>query len=379
MPKNNPMKASDRTPYPLVTVIMPVRNEAKYIRRSLEAVLAQDYPMDRMEIIVVDGMSDDGTREIVKETIHEKHQARVDWRGDAVNRPTSGTTESPLTILLDNPSRIVSPALNRALKHTSGDVIIRVDGHCEIPVDHVSRCIDELGKTNADCVGGIIVTVGETRMAQSIAVAQSSRFGVGGVAFRTGQPEAGFVDTLAFGAYKNEVFHRIGYFDEELIRNQDDEFNYRLIHAGGSIWLSPAIRSTYYSRASLRGLWNQYFEYGYWKVRVLQKHPRQMRSRQFAPPLMVMVFLAASLLISYGGLIGSVALTPIIVYVLATLIASYSAARNSRWRHFHVFPVVFFILHWSYGLGFLIGLLRFWHRWTTNDAYTQSGFARKSC
>src|SRR6185503_15703914 len=129
----------------------------------------------------------------------------------------------------------------------------------------LARCLELLDTTGADCVGGVIVTEGTTDAARAIAAAQSSRFGVGGVAFRTGRDEPGPVDTLAFGAYRREVFDRLGGFDEELVRNQDDEFNFRLTQAGGKIWLDPSICSVYYSRASFRGLWRQYFQYGFYK------------------------------------------------------------------------------------------------------------------
>ena len=262
---------TDRT---LVSIIMPIRNEAAFIRRSLGSVLRQDYPLDRMEVLVVDGMSEDGTGDIVSSVVSERGMRVLN---SPIRRPDPGSLpndsqEAFINIrLLDNPEHIVPVALNIGLKHSRGEVIIRVDGHCEIPPDYVRVCVENLEKTGADCVGGPMVTVGETSMARAIAAVQSSFFGVGGVAFRTGSEYGGYVDTLAFGAYRREVFDRIGGFDEELVRNQDDEFNFRLTQAGGKIWLDPSIRSIYYSRASLKGLWRQYFQYGLYKVRLIQK------------------------------------------------------------------------------------------------------------
>jgi cellulose synthase/poly-beta-1,6-N-acetylglucosamine synthase-like glycosyltransferase len=197
----------------VVTIIMPIRNEAAFIHRSLGAVIAQDYPQQCLQILVVDGMSTDNTRAIVID-LAARH---------------------PNIRLLDNPRQTVPAALNRALQEAQGDIIIRVDGHCEIAPDYIRRCLEAFEQPGADCIGGPLVTVGNNTLARAIALAQSSPFGVGGVAFRTGSSNGRYVDTLAFGAYRREVFDRIGRFDEELIRNQDDEFNFRLIQAGGKI------------------------------------------------------------------------------------------------------------------------------------------------
>ncbi|HPO57840.1 MAG TPA: glycosyltransferase family 2 protein [Anaerolineaceae bacterium] len=250
---------------PFVTVIMPIRNEEKYIAGSLEAVLNQDYPAGRMEVLVADGMSTDRTREIVQRMA----------QGD------------PRVRLLDNPGRIVPTGLNLALRQARGEIMVRVDGHCIIAPDYVSHCVRLLQEGRADGVGGPMETVGEDPLSQTIALAMSSAFGVGGSAFRTVKDRELEVETVPFPAYRMETIRRIGLFDEEQVRNQDDEYNYRLLKHGGRILLSPAIRSRYYSRSSLKKLWRQYFQYGFWKVRVLQKHPRQLRLRQFVPPVFV--------------------------------------------------------------------------------------------
>jgi glycosyltransferase involved in cell wall biosynthesis len=331
---------------PFVTIVMPIRNEEGYIERSLRAVLTQDYPRELTEVIVVDGMSDDGTLGVVRQTA--EHYRRPDWA---------------LQIdVLENPSRIVPNGLNLALRRARGEVIIRVDGHCEISADYVRRCIKILLETGADCVGGPVITRGEGWIACGIALAQSSTFGVGGVAFRTGRSSAEYVDTLAFGAYRREVFERIGGFDEELVRNQDDEFNYRLAHAGGKILLDPSIHSLYYNRSSLAGLWRQYYQYGYWKVRVMQKHPGQMRLRHFAPPAFAL-FLLSGLLVMPFSTARSVWLAVVAAYSLINLVAAAKISSRSGWRYFVLLPLVFVTLHLSYGLGFLVGLLRFARRW----------------
>ena len=324
-----------------VTIIMPIRNEAAFIERSLGAVLAQDYPADLLEVLVVDGMSDDGTREIVVQMIESRPNAR----------------------LLDNPKRIVPPAMNIGLVEASGDVIIRVDGHAVVEPDYVTQCIQVLDETGADCVGGSIRTVSTSATAQAIAAAMGSPFGVGDARFRTTHDRAMWVDTLAFGAYSRQVFARVGRFDEEMVRNQDDEFNYRLRAAGGRIWLDPRIRSTYYARSTFRSLWRQYYQYGYCKVRVFQKVPGSAQFRHWVPPLFAFAVL--------GGLVGAIVfpelrvpyLGGLLAYIVVNFVSSALMAVREGWRHFLRLPFVFATLHLSYGLGFWRGILRFGPPW----------------
>lgn len=322
---------------PLVSVIMPVRNEAAYIERSLGAVLAQDYPAERMEILVVDGMSDDGTREFIR----------------------TRQVEHPNLHLLDNPRRIVPPGLNIGISQARGDIVVRVDGHCEIAPDYVRHCVEHLLADDVEAVGGPIDTVGETEEAQAIALAMSSWFGVGGSAFRTVKDRPMLVETVAFPAYTRRTLQRIGPFDEQLVRNQDDEYNYRLLKSGGRILLSPDIRSRYYSRSSLRSLWRQYYQYGYWKVRVMQKHPRQMRPRQFVPPAFVATLLGFSVLGLLFRPIGWLAALVLTFYVTADMAASLSVGRAHGMRSVLRLLLIHPILHLSYGSGFLVGLGHF--------------------
>jgi len=331
------------TSQPLVTIILPIRNEAAHIQRTLAAVLAQDYPSDRMQILVVDGMSDDGTRDIVSQFAVHNFQFTVR--------------------LLDNPRRIVASALNIGLAHAQGDVIVRVDGHTEIAPDYVRQCVEALQRTGADNVGGRMRPVGQSAFGEAVAIATSSPFGIGSGRFHYADTEE-WVDTVYLGAWPKEVFQRIGGFDEELIRNQDDEFNYRLRKAGGRILLSPKIRSHYVNRGTPASLWRQYYQYGYWKVRVLQKHPRQMQWRQFVPPLFVAVLLLGPLLALLHPLFWTLWLSAISLYLLAVLIASVRIAARQGWQHLLRLPLIFAILHISYGLGFLVGLFAFASRWS---------------
>jgi GT2 family glycosyltransferase len=209
-------------------------------------------------------------------------------------------------------------------------------------------------------------TICETPEASAIALAMSSPFGVGGAAFRTGVTERRYVDTVAFGAYTREAITATGLFDEALVRNQDDEYNYRLRKLGGRILLAPEIRSRYYSRSSLASLWRQYFQYGYYKVRVMQKHSRQMRLRQFAPPALVLG-LAVALAFAPFLTIGKLSLALIAGgYLIASLLATavlWSKAESRAVRLAATLPLCFVILHIAYGSGFWLGLVRFWNQW----------------
>jgi glycosyltransferase involved in cell wall biosynthesis len=326
---------------PFVTVMMPVRNEANFIARSLGAVLEQDYPPERMEIFVIDGMSTDDTRQIVQSFSRRDQRVR----------------------LLDNPGKIAPAALNVGLRQAGGEVVVRVDGHCEISTDYVRLCVEHLREQNVDGVGGPIETIGETTTAQAIALSMSTGFGVGGSAFRTGVRKATLVDTIAFPAYTRAAIERVGYFDEELVRNQDDEYNFRLRKLGGRLLLSPDICSRYYSRCSLSGLWRQYWEYGYWKVRVMQRHPFQMSLRQFVPAAFVAA-LILTLACSPLSVVSRWAFAVIVfTYLIANLTASVLTARRGGGRLLLYLPAAFATLHLSYGLGFLLGLVRFRHLW----------------
>lgn len=325
---------------PLVSVIMPVRNESDFIGRSVGCVLGQDYPKDRYEILVADGRSTDDTRDIVS----------------SLMKGSSGLR------LIDNPEEIVATGFNAALREARGEVIVRVDGHTEIEVDYVRHCVAELERTGADNVGGRMVAEGAGMCGEAIAAATGSRFGVGGARFHYSESEE-WVDTVYLGAWRRATFERIGVFDEELVRNQDDEFNYRLRAAGGRILLSPKIRSRYYSRASWKSLWRQYFQYGFWKVRVMQKHPAQMRPRQFAPPAFVatlLVTLAGAPVFQGARILGGIIVASYLLCLAgATVLLSSERPASQVLR----LPLAFAILHLSYGSGFLMGLVKFAGRW----------------
>ncbi|MBP6068847.1 MAG: glycosyltransferase family 2 protein [Anaerolineaceae bacterium] len=325
---------------PFVSLILPIRNEAKHIRGCLESIAQQDFPHEQMEIIIADGLSTDNTKEVVE---------------------TFKPSDIPL-IWLDNPEKIVPTGLNLAIRQARGDVIIRVDGHTTLASDYVQQCVLALQCSGAENVGGRMNPVGKNTFGKAVALATSSPFGVGGARFHYSTQEE-WVDTVYLGAWPKEVFQKVGLFDEELVRDQDDEFNYRLREAGGKILLIPRINSWYSVRSQPKDLWKQYLQYGFWKVRVFQKHPRQMRWSQFIPPifvLAVLISLLIAILFSWGW---KVPLALAGLYLLAALIATLLTAARKGWLEVCLLPFTFAILHVSYGSGFLWGLIKFRKRW----------------
>ena len=325
---------------PVVSVVLPVRNEEKSIEKCISAVLKQDYPPELLQVIVADGQSTDGTRDVVTK-LQAKH---------------------PNLELIDNPGQIVPTGLNAALLKAKGEIIVRVDGHTIVAPDYVRACVKALSNKQAANVGGKMNALGDTNFGRAVAVATSSPFGVGNSRFHYSDQEE-YVDSVYMGAWWRRVFDRIGLFDEELVRNQDDEFNYRLRARGEKILLSPDIKSEYTVRSKPRALFRQYFQYGLWKVRVLQKHPRQMSLRQFIPPALVISLLGSALLALITPLGRILLLLSAGTYLLANLSASIYTAAHRGWKYLPLLPAVYAILHLSYGSGFLAGVIKFWNRW----------------
>ena len=333
--------SSNNDQLPFVSLLIPIKNEDCYLDRCLKSVMRQDYPSDLLEILISDGMSTDNTRLIIKNW--EQKDSRIS--------------------LFDNPQKIVPTGLNILIPITMGDVVIRIDGHCIIDHDYVTNCVRHLQKGEVDGVGGPMRTVGEDFISEVIAAAMSSKFGVGDSSFRTESGQTMLVDTVPFPAYTREIIEKVGLYDEELVRNQDDEYNYRIRGAGGKILLAEDVRSTYFSRGSLSKLWKQYFQYGYWKVRVMQKHPRQMSLRQFVPPTFVLSIIV-SIVLALTSTWGWLLLTVIAgLYLVVNFGYSLSIAAKNSWRMLGLLPITFTIIHISYGSGFLTGLIKFANRW----------------
>ena len=315
---------------------MPIRNESGFITQSLGSVIGQDYPTELLEIIVADGMSGDDTRALVNELIsdHPHHTIK----------------------LIDNPRRITPVGLNLALAQAQGEIIMRMDGHAVLPPDYITQLLHKLQTTDASNVGGVTISETSDGWGKVIALGMSSPFGVGGARWRYSKQEE-YVDTVFPGMWRREVFDQIGIFDEELARNQDDEFNFRLRAQGGKILLCPTVKIKYYNRSTPHKLMRQYYQYGFYKVRVMQKHPAQMSPRHFVPTLFVVSLLASLLLLFFS-------IWPLVLvagsYLLANLGASIWTGRQAKLADKLRLPIVFMILHISYGWGFLRGLIWFY-------------------
>jgi glycosyltransferase involved in cell wall biosynthesis len=319
-----------------VSVTIPCRNEVNYIARCLDSIVQCTYNKALLGVFVSDGQSTDGTREIIN-----TYAGRY-----------------PFIHLLDNVNKTTPYALNLGLKQEGYHVKMILGAHAEIAPDYITNAVELLQEhPDVGCVGGVLENAYEDNKSAAIGAAMSSPFGVGNAHFRTGT-KAGFVDTVAFGAYTKEVVDKIGLFDESLARNQDDEYNYRVLMAGAKIYLSPTIKSKYYVRASFSKLFKQYYQYGYWKVYVNKKHRTITTFRQLIPVLFVLYLLSGVLVLPTGSdMIAGLYLSFLLLYpIVAFLFAIKQVKRITE--VFHVIRT-FFILHTAYGLGYLEGIIRF--------------------
>ncbi len=314
-----------------VSVVLPIRNEEKYIRSCLENILNQDYIAD--EILVIDGRSTDKTRAIVNEIIEENPHRVIR--------------------LLDNPAKLTAPALNIGIQAARGEIIVRMDGHTVPDKNYISACVRALETTDAANVGGLIRPHSDTVFGQAVAVAQSHPIGAGDAKFHYSQTPQ-YVDTVYMGAFRKSIFFKAGLYDESLIRNEDYEMNIRIRKAGGKIYLDPSIKSVYAPRNTPQKLWDQYFQYGWWKVETLRRHPESARWRQLIP-----VFFITTVLM---GLLGSflepvkvLLLAELALYALALGVSTLSVIPKMGLKAI-LFPLAIMIIHISWGLGFLHNL-----------------------
>lgn len=322
---------------PKVSVIIPARNEEKFIEKCIESFLTCDYPKELIEVIVVDGMSEDGTRKIVRE--FSERDIRV--------------------LLVNNEKKITPVAMNLGVKASKGEYIFFSGAHSEMRSDYISKCIRHALETGADNVGGIMKT--EPRISSTVGIAiskvLSSPLGVGGAKFRTGVTKPIEVDTVPFGCYKREVFDRIGYFNEKLVRNQDIEFNLRLKRAGGKIVLFPDIELTYYARSTYRDLSKNNFENGFWVI-AAKKYAEVPYSKRHLVPLMFVLFLLLGFLISLVvTYFLFVYISLLVTYFVTVIIFSFSHALEAKKLNLLFAAIVsYLVLHISYGVGSLLGL-----------------------
>ncbi len=303
---------------PKVSVIIPARNAAATIEATLAGIQAQDYAGE-LEVVVAEGRSDDDTQ-----TILERH---------------------PGVRVVDNPAGTTPHALNAAIATATGEVIVRCDAHAILPTHYVSRAIEVLAKTGADVVGGRQDAVGETPFEQSVAAATNSWI-AGGATFRTATT-AQATDTVYLGVFPRKTFETYGTFDEEMLRNQDYEFNHRVRKGGGTVWFDPELSVRYRPRGSMKALWTQYYRYGAGKRKMLRTHPESLRVRQLAPVALVAALIScvvATPLLGATPLIGLAS-----AYGLVLLGSLTVGPPAIAWRN----PPITLVMHVAWGVGFL--------------------------
>ncbi|WP_054951211.1 glycosyltransferase family 2 protein [Numidum massiliense] len=316
----------------IFSLILVVRNEIHYIERVLEAVLAQDFPCDRYEIIVVDGQSNDGTQEVI---------------ADYIKRDPSRMT------YLTNPQRTLPTGWNMAIKCARGEYVVRVDGHSHISYNFLTKTYDVVRRhPEATCVGGVIETKGKGFWGEVNAYVYSHPFGVGNSKFRTtkGQWE-GYVDTVPYGAYKRDVFERVGYFDESLKRNEDLEMHARIRRDGGQFFLSTDIRSTYYARSSLSGLVKKSFSDGKWTFVASRRGQGVLRPRHKIPLYVSIVGSILTAASFFSATSFWVLLSLAAVYSCLIGVAAAKLGKQKGARYFFACMIAFFLLHLSRGFG----------------------------
>ena len=320
------------TTLPSVTVIVPCRNEEGYIGRCLDSILATDYPKDRVEVLVVDGRSDDRTHAILD--------------GYRSSQPT--------VRVLDNPARIQPSALNIGIRAAAGDILLRMDAHAVYPRNYIGDLVAALRQTGADNVGGVLITepVTETPIGKAIAIALSHPFGVGNAYFRIGAQQSRWVDHVAFFCCRRETFERLGLFDEKQ-RDEDSEFNARIIGRGGRVLLVPNVVARYYARGTLRQVARMFYQYGYSKPLVVRKLGRVMTARQLVPPVFLLTLGATAILGRWVGAAGVLFAGTVAAYLLSVLGCAVVAGRKAGLATIAAVALVFPVVHGAYGFGFL--------------------------
>jgi glycosyltransferase involved in cell wall biosynthesis len=328
---------------PSVSVIVPCRNEVGNILAFIDSVLQQNAGGHEFEILIADGLSDDGTRSLLEQVARRESRVRI----------------------IDNQAGIVSAGLNQAIRSAQGEIIIRMDVHTVYAPDYILRCLETIEQTGADNVGGPWRAQADGWCSGAIAACFESKFVSGGGRSHDTEYE-GTLDTVYLGCWRRSTLERLGGFDESLVRNQDDELNLRTIRSGGTVWQSPAIVSWYTPRSSMRLLFWQYFQYGFWKVAVVRKHRLPASWRHLVPAIFIAMILIALILVLAGTIAGShlvfdmgreIGGLVLGSYAIASIAATVAIAFRRGFRFVPLLPAVFAIYHTAYGTGFLLGLM----------------------
>ena len=323
------------TEKPSVSIIIPCYNEQATIHKLLDALRGQTYPLAKMEVVISDGLSTDGTRDVISD--FQKECADLSIR------------------VVDNTAKTIPAGVNQAIRESSGEILIRLDAHSMPIPEYVERCVSAHLEGRGDNIGGVweIRPSRETRTAESIAFAAAHPLGVGDAMYRL-NAKPGAVDTVPFGSFRRSLIERIGAFDETLLANEDYEFNTRIRESGGVVWLEPSIRSVYFSRGTLYKLAEQYWRYGFWKFKMLKRYPRTLRWRQALPPIFVII-LAGLIVLSLGVTFARYLLAlQLFSYFFVLEIASLKLVMKTK-KGFLLWglPIAIATMHIFWGAGFL--------------------------
>lgn len=319
-----------------VSVIIPILNEERYIKGCLDSLIEQDYPKEFLEVILVDGLSDDKTPDIIKDYIKKY----------------------PFIKLCVNSHKTVQYAMNIGISKATGKYIVRMDAHAWYANDYISMCVKYLQKTKAQNVGGTTVVRGKNKMQKVIAAAYHSPFALGGSKHYDESFE-GYADTVAWGSFERKYLIELGMYDERLPRSEDDDLNFRIEKAGGKIFITPKIKSIYYPKETLAKLFKQYFDYGTWKVAVIKKHHKPSRIAHLIPMLFVMFIVLFGVLSFFFNLISKIFFGVMLIYFLLDIYFSFKNKYAKTFSDRILLIITHFIIHFSYGLGFWKGIFKF--------------------
>ena len=325
---------------PQVSIVIPCYNEENTIKGLLQAITRQTFPLEKMEVVVVDGISQDGTLDKIQSFKQESTGLKVR--------------------VVENQKRIIPAALNIGIREARGEYLIRLDAHSVPHPEYVARTVAGLDQHLGDNVGGIwkIAPSKNTWIAKSIAAAAAHPFGVGDAKYRYADTP-GEVDTVPFGGFRREYLLKIGGFDESLHTNEDYELNTRIRQAGGKLWLDPNIQVQYYSRPNLRQLARQYFRYGWWKVEMLRRYPGSLRWRQALPPLFVLALLTLGIASLWIHPVGWLLLIVLGIYAAALVLSGFDVALQAGQPTLLVgVPIVIMVMHLTWGSAFLVSAAR---------------------
>ena len=320
---------------PYISVILPVRNEERYIQACVASIFSQDYPVDKMEVIFVDGCSEDRTVELLEEM----------------------KMEHPQIVVLHNPNRTVPYAMNIGIRYCSAPVIVRLDAHAEYPEDYIRLSVETLLTKDCDNAGGVFETRGRGFMGEAIAEMLKTPLGVGNATYRL-TTEDGYVDTVPFGCWRKELIDRIGGFDERMTRNQDNELNHRIRKSGGKVYLNHKIRVLYYCRDTIKSIMRMGYMNGKWNVITMTLVPGSMGVRHFVPLAFVLSTIGLLLLtlLTQSWLFGGLLACEWGAYLLLDFFYSYTIAKEKGMKFLPVEIILYPAFHFAYGTGSLVGI-----------------------